>query len=290
MALQLKTVALRDGPRWVADGFRAFGRRPMALGLLFLVFFAASTLVAALLPLVGGIVQLMAVPMLSLGYMLATQNALVNGPVHPGQFVEPLRGDPRRRRALLLLCASYGLLAFAILVLCSWVSDDALTRLQQLLSRGDATRAEIETLFAEGGVTQAMWLFGGLVSALSVPYWFAPALVHWGGQGALQALFSSTLAVWRNKGAFTTYIATWVAVMGLTSVVLSAVLSALGAARLALMAVVSMGLMMSAVFYVSQLFVFNDNFGGTRAADGSGGDDGTDRPHTGNGAAGPPAT
>lgn len=266
MALQLKTVALRDGPRWVGDGFRAFGRRPLALGLMFLVFFAASAVVAALLPLVGGLLQLMAVPMLSLGYMVATQSSLLNGPVHPGQFIEPLRTDARRRRSLIVLCVSYGLLAFGILVLCAWVSDDALTRLQMLLAKGDATRGQVEALFDEPGVTRAMWLFGLLISALSVPYWFAPALVHWGGQGTLQALFSSTLALWRNKGAFTTYLATWVAVMALTSFTLSAVLSLLGAARLAVMMVVATGLLMTAVFYVSQLFAFNDNFGGAAAA------------------------
>jgi hypothetical protein len=266
MALQLKNVAMREGPRWVGDAFKAFGRRPLALGLMFLVFFAASAVVAALLPLVGGLLQLMAVPMLSLGYMVATQSSLLNGPVHPGQFIEPLRTDARRRRALIVLCVSYGLLAFGILVLCSWVSDDALTRLQQLLAKGDATRGQVEALFDEPGVTRAMWLFGLLITALSVPYWFAPALVHWGGQGVLQALFSSTLALWRNKGAFTTYLATWVAVTALTSFTLSAALSLLGAARLAVMMVVAMGLLTTAVFYVSQLFAFNDNFGGAAAA------------------------
>ena len=61
-------------------------------------------------------------------------------------------------------------------------------------------------------------LLGGLGTLLSIPYWFAPALVHWGGQGVGQSLFSSTLALWRNKGAFTTFMATWVAVVAVTSV------------------------------------------------------------------------
>ena len=37
--------------------------------------------------------------MLSLGFMVATQSALRGGPVTPGQFVEPLLGDPQRARA-----------------------------------------------------------------------------------------------------------------------------------------------------------------------------------------------
>lgn len=270
MALQLKDVSLAHGPRWVSDGFRAFGRRPLALGLLFLVFLAASTLVAALLPFAGGLLQLMALPLLSLGYMVATQAALLDGPVHPGQFFEPLRRDPTRRRALLVLCVSYGLLAFALLMLASWVSNDALTRLQALMASGNPTRAQIDALLDEPGVTSAAWLLGILGTALSVPFWFAPALVHWGGQGAGQALFSSTLALWRNKGAFTTFMATWVAVIGVASVVLALLLALLGAARFVAVLLMPMALLFSTVFYVSQLFSFNDNFGGVGPLRGAG--------------------
>ncbi|MBL8340347.1 MAG: hypothetical protein JNL30_02675 [Rubrivivax sp.] len=266
MSLQLKSVEMRQGPRWVGEGFRAFGRRPLALGLLFLVFLAASTLVAAVLPFVGAVLQLMALPLLSLGYMVATQSALIGGPVHPGQFIEPLRADPRRRRALLVLCISYGLLALAVLALGAWVSDDALTRLQQLAAAGDPSREQILALLEEPGVTRAAWLLAVLGTLLSVPYWFAPALVHWGGQGVGQALFSSTLALWRNRGAFTTFMATWVAVIAMVSVGLAALLSVLGAAQLATPLLFPLALLFSSVFYVSQLFAFNDSFGGAATA------------------------
>ncbi len=261
MTMQLKTVALGQGPRWVGDGFRAFGRRPLALGLLFLVFLAASTLVAVVLPFVGALLQLMCLPLLSLGYMVATQSALVNGPVHPGQFIEPLRGDATRRRSLLWLCVSYGVLALAILLLCGWVSNDALTRLQALVQSNQPNKAQIEALLDEPGVTTAAWLLAVLGTALSVPYWFAPALVHWSGHSAGQALFSSTLALWRNKGAFTTFVATWVALIAVASVGLSLALALLGATRQASMVLMPLALLFSTVFYVSQLFAFNDNFG-----------------------------
>ncbi|MBL8289438.1 MAG: hypothetical protein JNL85_15770 [Rubrivivax sp.] len=266
MALQLKSVSIGDGPRWVADGFRAFTKKPLALGLLLMIFLAASTLVTAVLPLVGSLLQLMALPLLSLGYMVATQSALLGGPVHPGQFFEPLRTDAPRRRALLVLCGSYGVLAFAILALCAWVSGDVLTRWQALFAQGEPTSAQIEALFGEPGVTQAMWLLAGLVSALSLPYWFAPALVHWGRQGVGQSLFSSTLALWRNKAAFTAFVLTWVAVVVAASMLLSAALAAFGAARFLALLLMPVALLLSAVFYVSQLFAFNDIFGAAAPA------------------------
>ena len=266
MPLHLKSVDIRHGPRWVADGFRAFAKRPLALGLLFLVFLAAVALITAVLPLVGSMLQLMTMPLLSLGYMVATQSAMLAGPVPPGQFIDPLRGDPARRRALLLLCASYGVLAFALMMLCTWVSDDALARLQTLMAKGDATRAKIEALLDEPGVTRAAWLFAVLGTALSVPYWFAPALVHWGGQGAVQSLFSSTLALWRNKGAFTAFVAAWVAMV---SVVFGALLLIFGAGPFGSALLMPAALLLSTVFYVSQLFAFNDCFGGAAALTGA---------------------
>jgi hypothetical protein len=263
MALQLKAVEVSRGPRWVGDGFRIFARRPLPLTLLLLLYAAAGTLLAALLPFMGSLVQLMSLPLLSLGFMVATQSALRGGPVHPGQFFEPLRNDPERRRALLILCASYGMLALGLLALCSWISNDVLTRLQLAMAQGDRARAQIDAILAEPGLTNAALLFSLLGTALSVPYWFAPALVHWAGQGVGQALFSSTLALWRNKGPFFAFMATWLALVGLLSVALTTLLALVGLARLAGLLLMPVALVFTTVFYASQLFAFNDCFGGT---------------------------
>jgi len=261
MPLQLKSVEPMRGPRWVADAFRLFVRRPIALTMLFVAFFIASTLVAALLPFVGSLLQLCSLPMLSLGFMVATQSALLGGPVHPGQFFEPLRGQAQRRRALLGLCLSYGIAAFAILLLCSWVSGDALGRLQALMARGDSTPEQVDALLEEPGVASAALTLLVLGTALTVPFWHAPALVHWGGQGMAQALFSSTLALWRTKGAFTLYSLTWAALTLLTGALSALLFGLIGAHTLATLVALPLGLVFSTVFYVSLLFVFNDTFG-----------------------------
>ena len=67
--------------------------------------------------------------------------------------------------------------------------------------------------------------------------------------------------MWRNRGAFTTFVATWVALVVLTSLLLSMLLAVLGAARVAGVLLMPMALLFSTVFYVSQLFAFNDTFG-----------------------------
>ena len=262
MALSLKTVDASHGARWIADAWRLFARRPMAFTALFAVFLFGALLVS-LVPLLGGLVQMMALPLLSLGFMVASQSALLDGPVHPRQYLEPLKTDPARRRSLLILCAVYGVAVLLILLLVDAVSDSAFSRLQQLLAQGEQAQPQIDALLSEPGVASGALLAVVLGVALSVPFWHAPALVHWGGQRVGQALFSSAVAVWRSKGAFFVYAMGWVGVMLVFGIVTALVLGLVGLPQLAGVIGLPAGLMFSAVFYISLLFTFNDSFGGT---------------------------
>ena len=261
MSLLLKTVPAARGPRWIADAFRLYFRRPLAFTALFAMFLFAA-LVVAQVPLLGGLVQMMSLPLLSLGFMVAGQSALQGGPVRVSQFIEPLRTDAARRRSLLILCVIYGTLALGILLLVDAVSNHAWARLQGFIARADSAQAEIDALLGEPGVATAVLLGAVMSTALSVPFWHAPALVHWGGQGVQQALFSSTLAMWRSKGAFFTYMLAWAGVMLSFGLLTALVFGLIGAPQLAGMLGVPAGLVFSAVFYLSTLFTFNDSFGG----------------------------
>lgn len=261
MPLLLKPVPPARGLRWLSDGFRLFARRPLAFTMMFTAFLFAA-LVVSLVPLVGGVLQMMSLPMLSLGFMVAAQSALLDGPVSAMQFIEPLRGNPTRRRALLTLCAAYGVSAVAILVLCDMVSGGALERVQVLMASGSATPEQVNAVLMEPGVTNAAIIGLVLGSLLSIPFWHAPALVHWGAQGVGQALFSSTLAVWRSKGAFFFYGLAWTVALVGFGVVTALLFGLLGLASLGAMLALPAGLLFWTVFYVSLLFTFNDSFGG----------------------------
>jgi hypothetical protein len=263
MALMLKTVEAARGPRWIGDAFRLFARRPLAFTALFAVYLFGAMLIAQV-PILGSVAQMVSLPLLSLGFMVAGQSALLDGPVHPRHFLEPLRGDPARRRALLTLCLIYGVLAIAILLLADTVSGHAWDRLQGLLAKGgDGVQAEVDALLSESGVAVAALLAVGLGTLLSMPFWHAPALVHWGGQGVRQALFSSTLALWRSKGAFLAYMLAWIGVLLLFGLVTAVVFSLIGVPQLTGLIGVPAGLVFSTVFYISVLFTFTDSFGGS---------------------------
>jgi hypothetical protein len=266
MALQLRSVPPPAGARWVRDGFRLFGKSPLPFSLMFVVFLAAAVLSSAI-PVLGPLAMLAALPLLSLGFMVASDSALKGGPIHPGQFISPLlQGDARKKRSLLMLCVIYGVVTVLILMLSNWIDDGAFDNMQRLMAEGDK-QAQIDELIAQPSFAWGLITRFGLAVVVSIPFWHAPALVHWGGQGPAQALFSSTLAVWRCKGAFLAYGLAWAGLMALFGALTAVLFSLLGLRQMAGIVILPAGLVFSTVFYVSLLFTFTDSFGGTGAAD-----------------------
>jgi hypothetical protein len=260
MAMILKTVGPGRGALWVRDGLRLYMRQPMAFTGLFALFLLAA-LFSTLLPLVGWLLQMMMVPLLSLGFMVASQSVLLGGRARAVHFIEPLLGAPTQRRALLLLCALYGLLVAGSLWLADWAADGGYTHLFQLMSQTPAPLHEIDALFVERSMAAGALVGTTAITLVTIPFWHAPALVHWAHQGALQALFSSTLALWRCRGAFVVYALTWFTLM-LTLGMLSALLFGLmGLGQLGSVLALPLGLFLSTLFYVSLIFTFNDSFG-----------------------------
>ncbi len=263
MALIIKHVPAANGAVWVRDGFRTFFRRPLAFVGLYALILLAGVLVSVV-PVLGGILVVAALPLVSMGYMIATRSALNNGPVHPGHFIEPLtKTDDRRRRAMLILCAAYAATGIAIYLFSDWADGGSFSRLQILMSSPDTDLPKIEAELAESQVAWGVMLRLVLLSLVSVPFWHAPALVHWGHQGAAQSLFSSTLALWRNRGAFAVYGLAWSAAFfafGIVMALLMVVLGVTGGQQIVGLAVGPVALMFSAAFYVSLLFTFDDCF------------------------------
>lgn len=259
MAMILRSVGPARGAQWVRDGVRLYLKRPLAFTALFVLFMCVALFVG-LVPVIGGLLQMMLVPMLSLGFMVASQSALLDGPVHPSQFIDPLRGRPAQRRSLIVLCVAYGLLVVGVLLVSDLVADGGFSRAMELMRRPNPPQGEIDALLTERPIV-AGTLFGlTLLTGVTVPFWHAPALVHWGSQGPGQALFSSTLAVWRCKGAFFAYSLAWAGVIAVFGTLLGLLFALFGVKQLAGLVAMPAGLMFSTVFYVSLLFTYEGCF------------------------------
>jgi hypothetical protein len=259
MALTIRQAAPMEGVQWMRDGFRLFLRRPLPFTSMF-VSFLLLALLATLVPVVGSAAMLMTLPLLSLGFMIGSRAAQNDLPVNPAHFIEPLRAERTRRNTLLSLCAAYALGTVLIMSLSEWIDGGAFDRLQVLMAKGDDARAEMEALLADPRLTWGLITRFGLAACLSVPFWHAPALVYWQGQSVGQALFSSTLAMWRCKGAFLMYSLAWVGVIAIFGALVGLLFSLFDARQLAGVIAMPAGLMFSTVFYVSLLFTYEGCF------------------------------
>lgn len=258
MQLHLQTVPARNGRLWIRHGFKVFQRQPLALMALLGLSVLVSVLLA-LLPLVGGLLALMAVPLSTLGFMLATHLVLQRKVPTAAVFFAPLRLTPERRRHQLMLAGSFALLAFAIVWLSNVIDGEVTRQLMDLMAK-NANPDDIATVASDPRILWgALLRFGGL-AVLSIPYWHAPALVHWGGHGVGQALFSSTLALWRNKGAFAFNALLWAALLLAVSGTISVVFNLLGLLQLAPLVMMVCGMVLWTVFYASLYFTFVDCF------------------------------
>ena len=94
----------------------------------------------------------------------------------------------------------------AIIALSDWADGGRFEALQAAMADSKVTREMVDEMLLDPQLHFGLLVRFGLAGALSVPFWYAPALVHWDGQGVGQSLFSSTLAVWRARGAFAIYL------------------------------------------------------------------------------------
>jgi hypothetical protein len=255
------------------QGFAIFVKQPLAFSALFAVFLFL-VFVMMLVPVVGPVLLLVALPQITLGFMVASRRALAGQVPTPAVFVEPLRQGRTRAMALLRLGVVYAATSTLAVLASGWLDGGALDAAMDALSRSDTTAQEIAQRFADPRVEFGLFLRMTVAALLSVPFWHAPALVHWGGQGLAQSLFSSTLAIWRNRGAFTVYGLAWVGVVVLFGVVTSLLFGLIGQARLGAMALLPASLLFSTAFYASLWFTFADCFGSAA------GDDTTQHPIT----------
>ena len=257
--MKLKAVPARQGAHWLRSGFLVFFRRPLAFTALFAGFLFAA-FVLLLIPLAGGVLLLMSLPLVTLGFILATQGAIHEQTPTPAVFIVPLRGNPKRRKTLIRLGIVYALATLAIIALSDWADGGKFEALQAAMADSKVSRETVDALLLDPQLHFGLLVRFGLAGVLSVPFWFAPALVHWDDQGVGQSLFSSTLAVWRARGAFAVYMLAWTVVIALFGILVQLVFSMLGTPQMAGVAALPGALMFSTVFYASLYFSFADSF------------------------------
>jgi hypothetical protein len=257
--MRLQIVPARRGALWVRQGFAVFLRQPVGFAGLFAAFLF-FVFALTLLPIVGPLLLLALLPLGSLGFMVATRHVLEGRFPLPRAFVEPLRSGRTRLVSLIKLGLVYAAATWAILFVSDLIDGGALDALIEAQATGDTPPDVIAARLADPRLETGVLLRFALLGLLSVPFWHAPALVHWDDQSAAKSLFFSTVACWRNKGAFVVYSVAWLGVLLAFALLANLVFGAIGRPQLVPFIAMPASLLFSTVFYASLYFTFADCF------------------------------
>lgn len=271
MGLKLKEVPAAAGWQWITLALQEYWRHPVAYAGLLVSYLLSNLGVLVLASLlaevhpalfyVGGALVVMAMPLLTLAFVMGTHEARQGRLLHIGLYVIPwMQKAPDRRKPLLLLLLAFLVATVVSFQLAGVFDNQAWQQLEEAMSKGPMSDDEITRLFNSPEISAALAWRSVAIAVVSIPFWFAPVLVFWGGQGPAQAMFSSLLALWRARGAFFLYFLGGMGVVMVVSMLAGFVLALLGPGVAGLLAI-PLGLILPTIFYVSLYFSFRDCFG-----------------------------
>jgi hypothetical protein len=260
--IRLRNLPPAAGLQWIRRGFRTFWRRPLGFIGLWLFFtlclFVIMVLAVALSPLVMLAIAAL-LPLLTVGYMQATSDVLDDLKLRPSVFRAPFASTPQVARSMLVIMLIY-MAAVALLAVCADAMDGGETRrwLHAVMTPPVDGKPPVVPPISEASVSSMRFMMLGM-TLVSIPLWYAPALVLWGRQGAAQSLFSSVVALWRTKGAFATFLLGWMVVGVAFDAIVQLLAAAFGLEAISLAALTGQ-MMLSITYFLSMWFGFVDTF------------------------------
>ncbi len=203
--MKLNSVAPKEGYTWIRQGIWLFKQNPLGfLMLVFLYVFFAQ--LAVLVPVIGIFAVLLLTPTLSVGFMTACRQAIQKERIRPTVYIVALQSTPVIRKRILQLGLVYSALILTLSFVLSMLVDFELL-LPLMTGDKPITPEAVREIYL-------ILFFGGLLYVpIAMLMWFSPLLVAWAEMSVPQALFSSALACWANRGAFFLYIAIWGAIL-----------------------------------------------------------------------------
>jgi hypothetical protein len=243
--MQVRRLPALAGWRWVTEGFAILAASPMPLiasGIL--VIF--TLLAVSIPPVLGQFLPLVLSPALSFGYLQAIRQAQAGKPPAPWTVFSGLRPRPDGPLRALLTIGLFNATATALAILATAPVDEG-QWMRMLIGPAQQPSAPQEPT---GDTVYAAIVFLALYTPLQLALWYAPLFAGLHRTTALQSLFFSIVAVWRNKGAFLTYFASWF-VVAVGIAVLIQILAAILPAGLRTLVLAPAFLLMMAALYCS---------------------------------------
>ncbi len=196
--MNIKTVPIGRGLDWITEGFGLFRLNPL-IWIVNLILFLAILMLLSLLPLAGSVAALLLQPVL-VGGMLMGCRALEQG---QELRIEHLFDGFRQNTQPLAMVGLFSAIAYFIVGAVVFLVAGGALGLSVLGGLAD------QSALAMGGAMLGFVLSGLIGLALTVPIamatWFAPALVLFDNQPALEAMKASFSACLRNMLPFLLY-------------------------------------------------------------------------------------
>ncbi len=191
----MNTVPASCGWNWVLTGFALFRKNPAMWAFLVFSYIMLMQMLG-MIPLVGWIAATVLIPAFSASFMIVSRELDQGNKLRIGLL---FAGFGSNLPALLMQGGLYLASALGILALSALADGGALF---QLMVSGERPPA---AAFENGSLAAAAALAGTLYLPVLASFWFAPALSAWRNLPALQAMFYSLFATFRNWRAFLAY-------------------------------------------------------------------------------------
>ena len=189
--MQLQLVPASRGFAWMQQGIRTFGKRPVALLGLFMIFLLAMSILA-MIPWIGLVLALALLPAVTLGFMSATRTVAHGDFPMPTVLLTAFRAGKEQLHGMLLLGGIYAMLFGASMALTQLIDGGQFIKLYLL---GVSTSPEEIRQIAGDGSFQLATLVAAVSNVLiAMLFWHASALLHWHQVPAIKAMFFSLVA------------------------------------------------------------------------------------------------
>lgn len=252
--MKLRIVKPGQGLVWVRQGLQIARQQPLnLLGLLGMVATAALLLMS--LPVLGPLVVVAAMPLVWMGFMLATRHALAGEKIQPAVLIEPVRGQPELRKAFMRLGGAYVAATLIVMQLAGIFGPGA-----EVLAEAFESAEDVGDIIGNPLVQQDMLWRMALTLPVSLIFWHTPALTLWARLPLSKALFFSAVASWRNVGAFAVFGVAWAAVILVVGVLDRLVAMLIPLPTVANVLAITAGMWVASAFYASLYFTVVDCF------------------------------
>jgi hypothetical protein len=175
MGLRLRHVPPMQGSQWLRQAWSHYLKQPLGFSLLFLAYLLMASVIGAV-PFIGSLLSLATVPLLSLAFMLATQDVIQGRRVRLGHLFAVARQPKKQRLTSLLLCLAFGFAVVVIIEIGVRLGGSELSEaLKPLGAKEGGDAKQLMALLshpAVGRLANTIWFLAAL---LSVPFWHALA-------------------------------------------------------------------------------------------------------------------